>query len=40
MSVGIAPYLPGETALLLVGANGRDVGSTTAAGQVFVYKKN
>jgi hypothetical protein len=39
-SVGIAPYLPGGASLLLVGANGRDVGSTTAAGQVFVYKRN
>lgn len=39
-SVGIAPYSSGDASLLLVGANGRDVGSVTAAGQVFVYRKN
>jgi len=34
--LGIAPGYP----FILIGEKGRDVGTTTAAGQVYVYKKN
>lgn len=38
--VGLAPFSPGNPGLLLVGANGATVGGVSAAGQVYVYKKN
>jgi hypothetical protein len=34
--LGIAPGYP----FILIGVKGRDVGTTTTAGQVYVYKKN
>jgi hypothetical protein len=37
---GVVPSSPGNPSLFLVGENGRDLGGVTAAGQVYVYRKN
>jgi hypothetical protein len=39
-SVGVVPFSSGNPPLLLVGANWAAVGGVSAAGQVYVYKKN
>jgi len=38
--VAVVPFSSGNPPLLLVGANYATVGGVSAAGQVYVYKKN